>query len=274
MPQIPRRQLLGGVASLVGVSFGARSQIVDVLPWRPDAGDPPESPHAADWTFFTPAEAATVEAVADRFIPPDETTAGGKDAGCAAFVDRHVAGPYGSRRGLYVSPPFLKGQNNQGPQDQDGPPAIYRKALAALDAYARRHKGGIFAKLSPNNQDEILKHLERGDVKLEGVDGQSFFETLLKAIREGFFADPIPRRKPRHVRLEGDRLPRRSLRLPRLHRAPQPAIPARPRQHNGRARSEAPHEDSRPCDAPKVAKQGCRGHRPWLDRFYRRARTD
>ncbi len=191
MPQIPRRQLLGGVASLVGVSFGARSQIVDVLPWRPDAGDPPESPHAADWTFFTPAEAATVEAVADRFIPPDETTAGGKDAGCAAFVDRHVAGPYGSRRGLYVSPPFLKGQNNQGPQDQDGPPAIYRKALAALDAYARRHKGGIFAKLSPNNKDEILKHLERGDVKLEGVDGQSFFETLLKAIREGFFADPI-----------------------------------------------------------------------------------
>ena len=191
MPQIPRRQLLGGVASLVGVSFGARSQIVDVLPWRPDAGDPPESPHAAEWMFFTPAEAETIEAVADRFIPPDETTAGGKDAGCAVFVDRQLAGPYGSRRELYVSPPFLKGQKNQGPQGQDGPAAIYRKALAARDAYARRHKGGIFAKLSPNNQDEILKPLERGDVKLEGVDGQSFFETLLKAIREGFFADPI-----------------------------------------------------------------------------------
>ncbi len=141
--------------------------------------------------FFTPAEAATIEAVADRFIPPDETTAGGKDAGCAVFVDRQLAGPYGSRRGLYVSPPFLKGEKNQGPQDQDNPAAIYRKALAALDAYARQHKGDIFARLSPSDQDEILKGLERGDVKLEGVDGQSFFETLLKAIQEGFFADPI-----------------------------------------------------------------------------------
>ena len=141
--------------------------------------------------FFTPAEAETIEAVADRFIPPDETTAGGKDARCAVFVDRQLAGPYVSRRGLYVCPPFLKGRKNQGPQDQDGPAAIYRKALAALDVYARRHKGGIFAKLSPNNQEEILKPLERGDVKLEGVDGQSFLETLLKAIREGFFADPI-----------------------------------------------------------------------------------
>ena len=79
-------------------------------------------------------------------------------------------------------PAVPKGRKNQGPQDQDGPAAIYRKALAALDVYARRHKGGIFAKLSPNNQEEILKPLERGDVKLEGVDGQSFLETLLKAI--------------------------------------------------------------------------------------------
>ena len=191
MPQVPRRQLLGGVASLIAVSFGARSQIVDVLPWRPDAGHPPEPPVTVGWMFFTPAEAATIEAVADRFIPPDETTAGGKDAGCAVFVDRQLAGPYGSRRGLYVSPPFLKGEKNQGPQDQDNPAAIYRKALAALDAYARQHKGDIFAKLSPSDQDEILKGLERGDVKLEGVDGQSFFETLLKTIQEGFFADPI-----------------------------------------------------------------------------------
>ncbi len=141
--------------------------------------------------FFTPAEAATIEAAADRLIPPDETTAGGKDAGCAVYLDRQLAGPYGSRRGLYVSPPFLKGQKNQGPQDQDGPAAIYRKALAALDAHVRQHKGDIFAKLSLNDQDEILKGLERGDVKLEGVDGQSFFETLLKTIQEGFFADPI-----------------------------------------------------------------------------------
>jgi len=191
MPQVQRRQLLGGVASFVGVSFSARSQIVDVLPWRPDAGDPPESLATGGWVFFTPAEAAAIEAAADRLIPPDATTAGGKDAGCAVYLDRQLAGSYGSRRGLYVSPPFLKGQKNQGPQDPDGPAAIYRKALAALDAYTRQRKGDIFAKLAPSDQDGILHGLERGDVNLEGVDGQSFFETLLKNIQEGFFADPI-----------------------------------------------------------------------------------
>ena len=274
MPQIPRTQLLGGVAALVGVSFGARSQIVDVLPWRPDAGDPSESPHAAERMFFTPAEAETIEAVADRFIPPDETTAGGKDARCAVFVDRQLAGPYVSRRGLYVCPPFLKGRKNQGPQDQDGPAAIYRKALAALDVYARRHKGGIFAKLSPNNQDEILKPLERGDVKLEGVDGQSFFETLLKAIREGFFADPIHGGNRdmcawKVIGFPGARYDYRDC----IGRNNQ-QFPLGPVSIMGAPDRKPPTKTSRPCDAPKVAKQGCRGHRPWLDRFYRRARTD
>ena len=100
MPQIPRTQLLGGVAALVGVSFGARSQIVDASPWRPDAGDPSQSAPRGGADVFTPAEAETIEAVADRFIPPDETTAGGKDARCAVFVDRQLAGPDVSRRGL------------------------------------------------------------------------------------------------------------------------------------------------------------------------------
>lgn len=63
-------------------------------------------------------------------------------------MDRQLSGPYGSGRGLFVSPPFLKGQKNQGPQDPDGPAAIYRKALAGLDVYVRQRKGDIFAKLA------------------------------------------------------------------------------------------------------------------------------
>ncbi len=33
--------------------------------------------------------------------------------------------------------------------------------------------------------------LEKGGIELEGVDGKSFFETLLKDVQEGFFADPL-----------------------------------------------------------------------------------
>ena len=57
-----------------------------------------------------------MEAIADRIIPPDPQTPGGKDAGCAVFVDRQLAGPYGRQDGLYVQPPFHAGTPNQGPQ--------------------------------------------------------------------------------------------------------------------------------------------------------------
>lgn len=191
MPGLQRRQLLGSVAGLVVSSVLGRAQTVDVLPWRPDAGHPPEPITAGGWVFFTPSEAAAVEAMADRLIPPDETTPGGKAAGCAVYADRQLAGPFGSRRGLYVSAPFIKGMKNQGDQSPDGPAIIYRKALSAIDAYAKAHNGDVFAKVSTGDQDEILKKLEDGDAKLDGVHGQSFFEMLLKNIQEGFFADPI-----------------------------------------------------------------------------------
>ena len=132
-----------------------------------------------------------MEALADRLIPPDPDTPGGKDAGCAVFVDRQLAGRYGRQGGLYVSPPFIKGTKEQGPQDEDGPAVQYRKALAALDQYCRKQKGGAFASLSDADKDGIIGDLESGAAKLDGVDGQAFFEQLLTNVHEGFFADPI-----------------------------------------------------------------------------------
>ena len=52
------------------------------------------------WMFFTADEAATVEAAVDRLIPPDNRGHGVKDAGCAVFIDRQLAGPYGRSDGL------------------------------------------------------------------------------------------------------------------------------------------------------------------------------
>lgn len=169
----------------------ARAQRATGLPWRPDQAEPPLPAAPGPWLFFAGDEPGLMEALVDRLIPPDPQTPGGKDAGCAVYIDRQLAGPYGSRRGLYVNPPFLKGMPNQGPQSADNPGQTYRKALAALDAYARRNKGGAFAKLGPDVQDQLLNGVETGEVKLDGVDGGSFFKTLLKDTQEGFFADPL-----------------------------------------------------------------------------------
>jgi len=69
------------------------------------------------------------------------------------YIARQFAGPYARRAGLYLSPPFIKGAKQQGPQDADDPAVQYRKALAALDRYCRHEKGSAFASLSDADKD-------------------------------------------------------------------------------------------------------------------------
>ena len=133
-----------------------------------------------------------MEAIADRIIPPDPETPGGKDAGCAVFIDRQLAGPYGQQDGLYLRPPFQAGMKNQGQQSEAGPTQRYRSGLAALDkACKTKYAGKEFAELSDNDKDNVLGELERGELKLDGSDGQAFVEELVKDVQMGFFADPI-----------------------------------------------------------------------------------
>jgi gluconate 2-dehydrogenase gamma chain len=191
---ISRRHLLASTAFLLAGGMSTRAAvIVDRLPWIPNAGSPPVPVRPGPWLFFTGAEGRAVEAITDRIIPPDADTPGGKDAGCAVFIDRQVAGPYGRQDGLYTSPPFLKGFPQQGPQSETGPAQQYRTALAAIDRYCRsKYSGKVFADLSDSDKDDVLNSIESGQVKLEGVDdGARFFEQVIKDVQTGFFADPI-----------------------------------------------------------------------------------
>ena len=191
--RLHRRELLASAALLLGGRVIAHADtLAGGFPWRPFAGSPPQPVEPGGWLFFTPTEAATVEALADRLIPPDPETPGGKDSGCAVFIDRQLSGPYGRGGGLYVSPPFMKGMKGQGPQDPDGPAARYRKALVALDQFCRKnHDGRAFVSLSDADKDAVIAGLEKGEAKLDGVDGQGFFELLINDVQQGFFADPI-----------------------------------------------------------------------------------
>jgi gluconate 2-dehydrogenase gamma chain len=191
--QFRRRELLAGTAVfLLGISHGRAAVISGHLPWAPNAGDPPTPAKPGPWLFFTGAEGRAMEAIADRIIPPDPQTPGGKDAGCAVFVDRQLAGPYGRQDGLYLRPPFQAGAKNQGQQSAAGPTQRYRTALAALDrACEARFTGKLFAELSDNDKDAVLGGLESGELKLDGADGQAFFEEAVRDVQAGFFADPI-----------------------------------------------------------------------------------
>jgi gluconate 2-dehydrogenase gamma chain len=193
MMTMRRRDFLTGAAILVLSSGASRATLISGgLPWEPDAGSPPVPVRPGPWHYFTADEARAVEALADRIIPSDPQTPGGKEAGCAVFIDRQLAGPYGRSEGRYTRPPFMSGTPQQGPQSQNGPAATYRNALAALDKHCQsKYQGKRFPDLADQEKDDLLKGLEEDKIKLDGAEGKAFFTELIKDVQEGFFADPL-----------------------------------------------------------------------------------
>jgi gluconate 2-dehydrogenase gamma chain len=192
--QPSRRRFLGSAAAFffVGTKLARANTIAGGLPWQAGTATPPVPVRPGPWMFFTADEAAIIEAVVDRLIPPDNRGPGGKDTGCAVFIDRQLAGPYGRAEGLYVAPPFLPGAATQGYQLPDSPAARYRAGLRALAEYVKsKFSGKSFRDLAPDDQDTVLKGIESGSIALKDVKGAEFFALVLANTQEGFFADPI-----------------------------------------------------------------------------------
>ena len=184
-----RRALLAGTAAALCVSAAEAATVSGALPWGRD--NPPPLVRPGPWQFFTPEEGAAVEALMDRLIPPDDKWAGAKDAGCAVYLDRQLAGPYGSSAGLYMRPPFMDGLPTQGAQSPFTPATRYRQSLDALAKHVgAAYPGKRVPELSAAQLDELLTGLEKGRVKLDDNSGTALFELLLKNTIEGFFADP------------------------------------------------------------------------------------
>ncbi len=165
------------------------------VPWQEGAADSP--PAIADSNpgliFFTPVEAAFIDAALARLIPDDEVGPGAVEANVPFFLDRQLAGRFGQGDHYYLGGPWPKGTPEQGYQSRFTPAQLYRAAIAAIDRHATANfNGASFANLSPDDQDQLLKGLESGSIQLDGgVDSKSFFMMLLQNTKEGYFSDPI-----------------------------------------------------------------------------------
>ncbi len=182
MSKISRRSLLKGVGA-AGVTV-----VVGACDRRPDdaAGARPQ------YLFFTPDEAAFVEAAVARLIPADETGPGALEADVPLFIDRQLAGSWGGGEQLYRTGPWApESASEMGYQLPFTPAELFRKALRALtDELQRTNRGGLAA-LSLDEQDAFLTALEKDSRDLGGVPSDAFFSSLLEMTIEGFFADPI-----------------------------------------------------------------------------------
>jgi gluconate 2-dehydrogenase gamma chain len=144
------------------------------------------------YTFFTPAEAAFVEAAVARLIPADDLGPGALEADVPYFIDQQLGGEYGAGSRYYAQGPFGAATPLQGYQLPLTPRQLYRVGIAATDSYCAEKHGRPFAELEAARQDEVLNGLAgvAGDVKLQEVPGATFFAHLLADTKDGFFADP------------------------------------------------------------------------------------
>lgn len=178
MIEFTRRALLqSGVVlgSTMGLpSFGVAQQAMgQPIPYR----------------FFTPEEAAFIEAAVDRLIPPEPEWPSARAAGVPNYIDLQLSGPYGAGERLFLEGPIKPGTPSQGYQLGLTPAQVYKTALAAIQEGLRTN-GVSFLNAPEDEQDEFLSRLEAGEADLGGVPSSIFFETLLANTIEGYFADP------------------------------------------------------------------------------------
>jgi gluconate 2-dehydrogenase gamma chain len=130
-----------------------------------------QSGAAYKFEFFTPAEAAEIDAISARIIPTDDTP-GAREAGVLYFIDRALV-TFGS-----------------GDQQK------YREGLVELQSAVRAKFPGAekFSALTPEQQDELLHAIQASQT--EQVPGrrvntaQTFLEALRVATISGFLIDP------------------------------------------------------------------------------------
>jgi gluconate 2-dehydrogenase gamma chain len=153
-------QSLGGllIYSLTGVPAVANAQTGTVrVPLR----------------FFTEAEARAVVAACERIFPGDENGPGATQAGAMIYIDRQLAGPYGTDKYRYTQAPFVESLPGHGYQGKENPRQTYRAGIKSL--------GDDFATLGGDAQDERLRNVEKSH----------FFALLRQHTIEGMFCDPM-----------------------------------------------------------------------------------
>ncbi|MHA6205933.1 gluconate 2-dehydrogenase subunit 3 family protein [Dyella soli] len=191
MPNQPRspsrriflRQSLVAVpaVSLLGSSALAQSQ---------GAATTPAAAYAP--RYFTAPEWEFLQAAVDRLIPANEDGPGALEAGVPEFIDREMEGAYGHGGFWYMQGPFVPDTPpTLGYQLRFIPRDLYRTAIAAIDDWCQKQHGKKFAALSPDDRDQVLHQLEKGDIKLEQLPATAFFSQLLANTKEGYFADPM-----------------------------------------------------------------------------------
>lgn len=150
-----------------------------------------QSPDQHAFGFLTKPEVQFLDAAVERLIPTDDASVGARDAGVTIYIDRQLTSIWGMHGRNYRTGPWPEGTPQQGFQSRLTPQEIYRCGIAETDAHCKRQYGKPFRLLAAEQQDEVLRSLEKDAIELPSLPAKLFFSLLWRNTEEGFFSDPL-----------------------------------------------------------------------------------
>lgn len=184
-PGIERRAFILSAAaiSLSATACASTSGVARAAAPRSASGD--------GYMFLSPAEARFLEAATDTMIPAQGPGPSATQAGVSAFIDRSLAGAYGTADGTYQDGPFAMGTPQQGYQMPAEPAGLYRLGISDAQNWTKAAYGRPFEALTPDQAEEALGKMQSGDARFATIPAQVFVGTLWFDTLCGYFSDPI-----------------------------------------------------------------------------------
>lgn len=142
--------------------------------------------------FFTRVEDFNVlEAAVERIYPEDDNGPGAIGLGVPYFIDKQLAGPYGSNKFDYMKGPVQEVDVASSYQTLMSRGEVFIEGVRKLNEQSVKSHDEKFYDLEGEQQDEILTAMESGEIDLRGVEGSTFFGLLRQMTIEGAYADPL-----------------------------------------------------------------------------------
>ncbi|WP_239615564.1 gluconate 2-dehydrogenase subunit 3 family protein [Cohnella mopanensis] len=182
--------IVGGVAGNL-IRPSTKNEPSPSAPSSPEVAEPVAVNYNQALMYFSQEQFKIVEAATERIFPKDDQGPGAQELGVAYFIDHQLAGQWGTNGREYMSGPFFAGETTQGYQGHLRRREIFDIALREMQNYSNEKYKKDFPKLTPEEQDAVLKAFESDEVKLTTISASGFLRTLITSTMEGVYADPL-----------------------------------------------------------------------------------
>lgn len=157
-----------------------------------DKKEKPKKAFTETRMFFTRHEDfAVLEAAVERIYPEDDHGPGAIGLGVPYFIDKQLAGPYGSNKFDYMVAPVQEVDVDSSYQTLMTRGDVFIEGVRKMNKKSMKDHDENFYDLEGETQDEILQAMEAGEIDLRGVKGTTFFRLLRQMTIEGAYADPL-----------------------------------------------------------------------------------